>query len=84
MQAARTADKRTLVVYMPTPRAVTVDMAEIAGSRARAWWFDPRNAKVREEAEGPAQGNRRFSLPGEGDWVLLVEDASLANTRPGK
>ncbi len=80
--AARTADKRTLIVYMPTPRTVTVDMAEIAGSRARAWWFDPRGGGVKEEGEGATSGRRRFAPPGDGDWVLVVEDASLANKRP--
>ncbi|MGH8248479.1 MAG: putative collagen-binding domain-containing protein [Gammaproteobacteria bacterium] len=83
MQAARTPDTRTLVVYMPASHTVTVDMAEIAGSKARAWWFDPRSAHANEESEGPTKG-RKFVPPGDGDWVLVVEDASLAGTRPGK
>jgi len=75
--AALTADKRTMIAYLPTPRTVTVDMGQIGGVSARAWWFDPRTGSRKNESESATQGRRQFTPPSNGDWVLVVEDASL-------
>lgn len=77
LAAARTADRRTAIAYIPTRRAFTVDMSQIAGTQARAWWFDPRSGQVRPEGTAGTTGRRQFRTPGDGDWVLVVEDATL-------
>jgi hypothetical protein len=76
LSAARTADGRTLIAYIPTPRTFTVDMSQIAGERAKCWWLDPRTGKVKPEDTVPSDGQRQFRTPGDGDWVLVVEDAA--------
>jgi hypothetical protein len=75
--AARTTDRRTLLVYIPTGRTVVVDTAQIAGSRQRAAWFDPRSGGITSAGESAAGDKRSFKTPSEADWVLVVEDAAL-------
>ncbi len=77
LAAARTSDRRILIAYVPTPRTFTIDMSKIAGKQARVWWFDPRSGKVKEGETVVTQGQRQFSPPGDGDWVLVVEDTAL-------
>lgn len=83
LAAARTADGGTVVAYMPTSRAITVDMSKISGSQARAWWFDPRTGSANEAGDFSTQGLREFSPPGPGDWVLVLDDASQRLPKPG-
>jgi hypothetical protein len=77
--AARTADGSTVVVYIPTLRAVTVNMAAL-GSRVTAQWFDPSNGAFHRIAGAPFanMGSREFIPPGNNhagdqDWVLLLK-----------
>jgi hypothetical protein len=76
LAAARTRDGGTVIAYLPTSRAFTVDMTKIAGKSVRAWWFNPRDGKWDPAGEFPASGKRQFTPPGEGDWVLVLDDAS--------
>lgn len=75
--AARTSDRRTLMVYIPTPRTVVVDTTQIAGARERALWFDPRTGNTTSAGEFAAGERKSFKTPSDGDWVLVVEDAAL-------
>jgi len=77
LAAARTADRRVVMAYLPAARTFSVEMSEIAGPRARAGWFNPRNGTTRSGGVFPAQGRRDFRPPEEGDWVLILEDAGL-------
>ncbi|MCI0620071.1 MAG: glycoside hydrolase family 140 protein [Acidobacteria bacterium] len=77
LAAARTSDRRILIAYVPTPRTFTIDMSQIAGNQARVWWFDPRSGKVKEGETVVTQGRQKFSPPGDGDWVLVIEDVAL-------
>ena len=79
--AARTPDGATVVVYVPTLRAITLNMACLRAS-AKARWFDPSNGTYVDAANGevPNNGSREFTPPGknhagDGDWVLLLEAA---------
>jgi hypothetical protein len=74
--AAATPDGGTVIAYMPTARTVTVDMSRLAKGRANAWWFDPRTGKADAAGTFVAEGTRRFTPPAEGDWVLVLDDAS--------
>jgi hypothetical protein len=38
--AARTSTGSTVIVYLPTQRAITLDMTKVAGTSARMWWFN--------------------------------------------
>jgi hypothetical protein len=77
--AARTPDGSIVVVYMPTARTITVNMASLRGA-AKARWFDPANGSYQDAADGPVpnSGSHEFSPPGknhagDGDWVLLLQ-----------
>lgn len=83
LAAARTADGGTVIAYLPTARTFTVDMTKIAGSVSRAWWFNPRTGTSEAAGEFPTTGKRKFTPPGDGDWVLVVDDASRKLPTPG-
>ena len=84
LAAARTGDGSTVIAYLPSARTFTVEMNKIAGKTAKAWWFDPRTGKSNLAGEFPASGQRQFTPPGEGDWVLILDDASRNLPGPGK
>ena len=77
--AAKTADGSTVVVYVPTARAITVNMASLKGT-AKARWFDPSNGEYQDVSGSPVanRGSHEFTPPGknhagDGDWVLLLQ-----------
>ena len=84
LAAARTTDGATVIAYMPTSRAITVDMTKVSGKEAKAWWFNPRTGKSDSIGTVPTLGKHKFDPPGEGDWVLLLDDASRGLRAPGK
>jgi hypothetical protein len=84
LAAARTADGGTVIAYMPTARPITVDMTKIAGKTATAWWFNPRTGKSDPAGNFPTSGKKRFTPPGEGDWLLVLDDASRKMSAPGR
>ena len=76
--AAKTADGSVVVVYMPTARTVTLNMAGLTAP-AMAKWFDPTNGAYTEVPGIPIAntGTKQFTPPGnnhdgDGDWVLLL------------
>lgn len=77
---ARTADGALVMTYMPTARAVTVDMTTLA-DRVVARWFDPTNGAYSDIAGSPFDktGSKTFAPPsakhsdGYDDWVLVLE-----------
>jgi hypothetical protein len=82
--AARTSDGAYAVVYMPTARTITVDMARLSGPAA-AEWFDPSVGSYQVIAGSPFAnaGSREFTPPGtnaagDSDWVLLLKAATAA------
>jgi len=83
LAAARTEDGGTVIAYLPTARPFTVDMTKISGKAAKAWWFNPRTGKSDAAGEFPTTGKKQFTPPGEGDWVLVLDDASRKAAAPG-
>ena len=85
--ASKTPDGQFVVVYMPTSRTITVNMAALKAP-AVAQWFDPTNGVYAAVPGRPMANNgmREFTPPagknhdGDGDWVLLL-DASGATTQ---
>ncbi|WP_172628026.1 DUF4038 domain-containing protein [Bradyrhizobium ivorense] len=77
--AARTSDGSLVLVYMPTIRAITVDMSKLAGTTT-ARWYDPTSGEYADVKESPFanEGSRVFmpsgaNKSGDGDWVLVLE-----------
>lgn len=83
--ASRTPDGSFVVVYFPTPREITVNMASMRGP-AIGKWFDPTNGVYLPLFGGPIPntGEQRFAPPAKNrgndddDWVLLLEAAATS------
>jgi hypothetical protein len=83
LAAARADDGSTVIAYMPTARTVSVDLTGIRGRAASGWWFDPRTGEAQPAGEFETTGSRDFTPPGDGDWVLVLDDAGQGYPPPG-
>jgi hypothetical protein len=83
LTAARTKGGESIVVYLPTARPFTVNLGKISGKNATACWFNPRTGHATSAGQFPATGSHRFLPPAEGDWVLMIDDASRNLPPPG-
>jgi hypothetical protein len=81
--AAIMKDGSTAIIYTPDRRALTVDLTKISGSRTHAWWYQPSNGKVTDLSVFDDSGSRTFTPPSDGDWLLVLDDASLSLASPG-
>ncbi len=84
LTAAATPDGGMVIAYLPTARAVTVNLSKLANGRANAWWFDPRTGKATAAGTFATEGSKDFTPPAEGDWVLVLDDASQQLPAPGQ
>jgi hypothetical protein len=88
VEATRDRDGAYGFVYVPTGRAVTVDLGRLSGARVKGWWFDPRTGGANAIGEWPREGTRVFTppgTPGRGhDWILVLDDASKRFPPPGE
>lgn len=84
LAAARTPDGGTVMAYMPSARTVTVDLTKVAGTSAKVWWFNPRAGDAQPAGEFPTKGKQHFTPSGDGDWVLVLDDAARNLSAPGQ
>lgn len=84
LAAACTSDRSTLIAYLPTPRPVVVDLARLSGERKCCWWYDPRTGQAQSAGDVTGQGTLELAPPGEGDWVLVIDDAAKGLSAPGQ
>lgn len=82
--AARTSDGSLALVFLPTRRAITLDMSNFSGSMT-AWWYDPTSGVYSKVTGSPfaSSGSRVLTSPGNnsegsGDWVLVLEATPAA------
>jgi hypothetical protein len=87
--AAATPDGKLALAYLPSPRAVTVDMSRLSGP-ARASWYDPSHGTYSPIKGSPLanKGKHTFIPPGnngdgDGDWVLVLEVDRRPVAAPG-
>jgi len=83
LAAARTVDGGTVIAYLPTRRILTVDLSKMAGTAVRAWWYNPHTGKADPAGRFPIGAKQKFAPPAEGDWVLVLDDASRTLPPPG-
>jgi len=84
--ATRDTDRTYAMVYAPVGRRFAVRMSVIAGSKVKAWWFDPRTGRATDAGVFANTGEREFTPPDAGellDWVLVLDDASRNYPPPG-
>ncbi len=77
--AARADDGSFAVVYLPSVRTISVDMARLSGSEITARWYDPADGtyKAVKGSPFPTKGVGTFRPAGGngagfGDWVLIL------------
>jgi hypothetical protein len=82
-----TRGERYVLAYTYTGRPIRAYMGAIAGSRVRAWWYNPRDGSAAEIGVFENGGARRFDPPGEqaagNDWVLVLDDEAAGFAAPG-
>lgn len=62
--------------YLPARRPLTVDLTKVSGARVSATWFNPRTGEATAIGSVSEKGRRTFEPPGDGDWVLVLDDAT--------
>jgi len=80
---ARTSDGATVIAYLPSNAAVTVDMSKVAGTSAKALWYKPDSGVATVIGSFPTSGTRTFTPPSSDDWVLVLDNAALDLPPPG-
>lgn len=83
-QVAVTPDGDTLVAYLPSRLTLRVRLDRLSGPAVRGYWCDPRRGTALEMGPFPRAGVRAFQPPTEGDWLLVLDDASLGRKAPGR
>jgi len=81
--AARTADGATTIAYLPTSRTITLDMTQVSGTQAKAWWYNPATGAATLIGTFATSGTHNFTPPSDGDWVFVLDDASKNLPTPG-
>ena len=82
--AARASDGATVIAYLAASRTITVDLASVSGTQARAWWYDPTEGAATAVGTFTTAGQKSFSPPAPtGDWVFVLDDASRGYAAPG-
>ena len=71
------------IVYMPTQRTISVNLARLSGPRVNLRWYDPSAGTYASIDSTPVAntGTRSLTPPGSnaanfGDWVLLAESTT--------
>jgi uncharacterized protein DUF4038/collagenase-like protein with putative collagen-binding domain len=86
--ATRDRAGRYAMIYLPQGQPVTVDLSKIGGTRALAWWFDPRTGVARKIAKAFPTGERAsFVPPTQGqdqDWILVIDSEESSFSAPGR
>lgn len=85
--STRDSEGTYAMVYAPVGRAFSVRLEMLSGSQINAWWFNPRNGAATVIGTFEKTGERQFTPPDPGelaDWVLVLDDASMAFPPPGE
>jgi hypothetical protein len=80
---ARTSDGQSIIAYIPTQRATTIDMTKISDTSAQVWWFNPQTASSMLIGTFPTTVPLNFTPPDQNDWVLVIDAASANLPPPG-
>ncbi|MBI1388898.1 MAG: DUF4038 domain-containing protein [bacterium] len=77
--SAVASDGSFALVYVPTPRELTIDASKMAGEMIQARWYDPTSGTYRD-AGPPFKRNQQRNFftdmpnkAGDSDWVLVLE-----------
>jgi hypothetical protein len=79
---SRETNGETIMVWCPTTETVTVNMTKVAGSNAKAWWWNPDDNSPSFIGTFATTGTRNFT-PSSARKVLVLDDASKNLAAPG-
>jgi Protein of unknown function (DUF4038)/Putative collagen-binding domain of a collagenase len=86
--AARARDGSFALVYMPTGRVITLDLAPLDGASVEARWHDPSSGETRVVEGSPFPGGSRQTLvpgpsnrSGYSDWILELTAEGVLEAR---
>jgi hypothetical protein len=78
--AAVARDGSFALLYMPTARSVTINLAQLGGPKTKIHWYDPSNGRLSETSGSPftTSGIHTFipasnNASGHSDWVLIFK-----------
>lgn len=77
MLASRTKTSDLILAYTPTGMPITVDLTQLKTETAEAYWFNPRNGKIRTTGTVEAIASQTFTPWASGwgsDFLLLLVD----------
>jgi hypothetical protein len=79
---AYASDSTTIIAYLPGKRAVTVSPSKLKGPTIHVWWVNPADGTVADSGTVSKSG-RVYNQPADGDWVLVIDAASMNYPPPG-
>jgi len=66
--------------YLPTKRALTIDLSKLSGAKVNASWFSPRTEEATSAGSITEKKRHEFEPPADGDWVLVLDDADKTSS----
>jgi len=87
IQATRDSTGAYAFIYSASGQPFTVDMTQISGGKVNATWYNPRNGQATPVGSYANTGTMTFTPPSngnEGDWVLVLDDATKGYGTPGQ
>lgn len=73
ISSARSEDGRVALLYTPKSQQFQLDLSSFRIA-ANATWLNPRDGSRRPGGKLAAQSGAAITPPGEGDWLLLLEN----------
>lgn len=83
VQATRGNDY--LFVYTASGKPFSINAGKISGNQLEAFWYDPRNGKMKDAGKFDNKMTMKFTPPTSGygqDWVLVVDDSAKGYGKP--
>lgn len=79
--AARSSDGESLMIYIPTPRQIAVDLDQLSGSKAHLWRFNPQTGSTVDGGELASSG--LFDFTAGSRMVLVIDNYARHLPAPG-
>jgi len=87
IRSAKASDGSYLLIYLAKGQEVQVQMNNIAGKKAMAWWFNPREGTADFIGNIATASIQIFTPPSSGngnDWLLVIDEAKANYAKPGE